>query len=320
MEPLDYATAERFQTKLDLYFRRAKKEGWFQKNTIVVLPEHIGTWLVASDQKSRVYNASTLTSASSYIAAWHPLQILKNLIIFDQEDKKVEAALFRSRSSEMAKMQYDIFGELAKKYQITLVAGSSILMTPGVFDRTLSYGHGPLFNAGFVFGPDGKPMVDAIRKVHPVTDEVGLIRRGVADYLPTFSASEINFAVLICADSWFADTYGAVKSASPDIIIVPAFLSDQSWEMPWQGYRDDQPAFDGWKADVGRISEGEAWQTYTLTQPDHTKIAEYGMTVFLKGTLWDIKGSGRALIKQGDTQHVGQNGDDGAALYNLWLQ
>lgn len=318
MEPLDYATPARFQAKLDGYLKAAADKGWVGENTIVLLPEHIGTWLIATNQQSRVYSASTTDAAMRPIIMGNLPQFLKNLFIFDGTDK-ITAAVIRTRTRVSADAQYRVYSALARKYGVTLIAGSSALMTPGVYPDGLSYGHGPIFNAAFVIGPDGQPREDAVRKVHPIPSEVGYIKASKANYLPHFETKDRQIGVLICADSWFADTTRFLADQGIDLLLVPSFLEGASWTDPWQGYVGDEPADDTWRDDVGKITEGEAWQKYALPAKAKAFGIRWGMTVFLKGNLWGHKGSGRALILENGVPHIGKGGNDGATLYNLWL-
>ncbi|MFC4348229.1 nitrilase-related carbon-nitrogen hydrolase [Kordiimonas lipolytica] len=319
MEPLDYATPDRFQAKIDGYLAAAKQKGWLKPGTIVLLPEHIGTWLLAAGQGNRVYDASSSSEAMLPIITHNLPQFLKNLFIFDDPDN-TSAALIRTRTRASADAQLKVYGALSRKYDITLVAGSSALMTPGVYPDSLSYGHGPIFNAGFVFGPDGVPQEDAVRKVHPIPSETGFTTGSKPEFLPTFSLADYKFGVMICADSWFDDTTSYMAGEGVELLLVPSFLTDTMWDAPWQGYLNDAPPGDAWKADIGKITEGEAWVKYALPAKAERHGIQWGMNVFLKGSLWDLKGSGRALILEGGTLHIGEGGDDGAALYNLWLK
>ncbi|WP_262691707.1 nitrilase-related carbon-nitrogen hydrolase [Kordiimonas aestuarii] len=319
MEPLDYANAGRFEAKLDGYLLEAKAMGWIGEKTIVLLPEHIGTWLMAVDQKSRVYNAGSTSSAMLPIITHNLGQLLKNLYIFDEDDA-VTAALVRTRTRASADAQLAVYSSLARKYGVTLVAGSSAMMTPGVYADSLSYGHGPIFNAGFVFAPDGSAQEDAVRKVHPIPSEAGFTTSAQPGFLPVFHEAGRTIGVLICADSWFDDTANYLAEQGADMMLVPGFLAGTTWDAPWRGYLGDAPDSSAWRTDVGNISEGEAWVKYALPAKAKAYGIRFGMTVFLKGILWGEVGSGRALIIEGGTLHVGEGDDDTAALYNLWLE
>ena len=319
MEQLDYATPERFEAKLAGYLDVAASKGWLREGTIVLLPEHIGTWLLASGQGSRVLDAETAADAALPLITHHLFAYLKNLYIFDSPDNRT-AALIRARTETVATAQYKVYASLAKRFGVTLVAGSSAIMTPGVYPDTLSYGHGPIFNAGFVFGPNGKPIEDAVRKVHPIPREHGFTKASKAEFLPTFTATPGGrFGVLICADSWFEDTTSHLAREGARLLLVPAFLTGTGWDDPWRGYIGDTPPQDTWRQDIDRISEGDAWVKYAMPATARAHGIEDGMTVFLKGNLWGESGSGRALILDSGALHIGAGGDDGAALYNLWL-
>ncbi|WP_162139663.1 nitrilase-related carbon-nitrogen hydrolase [Kordiimonas gwangyangensis] len=318
MEPLDYATPARFEAKLAGYLEIAAHQGWIGENTIVLLPEHIGTWLLAMGQKSRVYEAKDTSAAMLPIMSHNLVGMVKNLFIFDDESQW-EAALIRTRTPEVAAALYDVYSSLAKRFGVTLVTGSSAIMTPGIYPDTLSYGHGPIFNASFVFTPDGKPIEDAVRKVHPVPSEIGFTKASKAEFLPTFPVAGRTLGVLVCADSWFEDTTAYLAGSGVDLLLVPSFLTGTTWDAPWQGYQGDMPQTHGWQSDVGSITEGEAWIKYALPAKAAKHNIRFGMNVFLKGNMWGQKGAGRALIWQDGTLHVGRGGDDGAALYNLWL-
>lgn len=319
MEPLDYAMPDRFQAKLDGYLAEAAQRGWLKSGTIVLLPEHIGTWLMATNQGSRVYGAGTTSDAMLPIITHNLPRFLKNLFIFDDPDN-TSAALIRARTRASADAQFKVYSALSQKYGITLVAGSSAIMTPGIYPDSLSYGHGPIYNAGFVFGPDGRALEDAIRKVHPIPSETGFTTASKAEFLPTFSVGGRKIGVMICADSWFNDTTGYLADEGAELLLVPSFLTDTTWQTSWQGYLNDSPSEDGWKEDIDRITEGDAWIKYALPAKAESHGIRWGMNVFLKGNLWDLKGAGRALIIEDGTLHVGEGADDSAALYNLWLK
>ncbi|MCJ9428907.1 carbon-nitrogen hydrolase family protein [Kordiimonas marina] len=319
MVPLDYATPARFKAKLAGYFDAAKTKGWFGEGTVVLLPEHLGTWLIAADSKSRVLEADDLSSAMLPLITAHPLDFLKDYFIFNDQDI-VSASLFRTYAKKIADAQLSVFSALAREYHVTIVAGSAAQMTAGIYDDGLTYGHGPIFNASFVFGPDGEPIDDAVRKVHPIPSETGFITPWPQDAgQPTFPLSRHRFGVMICADSWFEGVARPLKNAGADVLLVPAFLQGTTWSSPWRGYLNDSPKDKDWRTDVGRLNEGEAWVKYALPGQAATLGIQNGMTVFLKGDLWGLKGDGRALILEDGTLHVGADTKDGAALYNLWL-
>jgi len=319
MQPLDYATPARFKAKIAGYLDAARGKGWIKADTVVLLPEHIGTWLMTVNQGSRIYSAANAQRAMLPIIASHLPAFLKNYYIFDNK-AKAQATIIRAQTRTTADAVLRIFSELAKEYSITIVAGSQALMTPGVYPDSLTYGHGPIFNSSFVFSPDGQAQIDAVRKVHPIPSETGFTQASLADFLPVFEGPHRKFSVLICADSWFDDTNTLVAERGAELLLVPSFLEGTAWDTPWQGYLNDGPPDGIWRADIGKISEGDAWIKYALPAQAKKHGIKWGMNVFLKGKLWEWEGFGRAIILENGVTHIGKAREDEAALYNLWLQ
>lgn len=56
----DYLSEQNFQTKMELYFQEAEEKGWLHKNSLVLLPEYLGTWLVLAGEKREVAEKETL--------------------------------------------------------------------------------------------------------------------------------------------------------------------------------------------------------------------------------------------------------------------
>ncbi len=46
------------QLKFHAYLENARRQGLLNERTVVVFPEHVGTWLVASGEKPEVYAAA----------------------------------------------------------------------------------------------------------------------------------------------------------------------------------------------------------------------------------------------------------------------
>src|SRR3989338_6836495 len=54
---LDYQSPAHLRLKLAAALNQARAAGLLRPNTLVVLPEHIGTWLIARDEKVEFYRA-----------------------------------------------------------------------------------------------------------------------------------------------------------------------------------------------------------------------------------------------------------------------
>jgi len=170
--PGDYQSVERLRLKLAAYLEKARSQGLLNDKTIVVLPEHIGTWLLAVGEKPELYRARTLNEALTWLAASNPLQLARALLAAEGEDRLADA-LLRMKAEQMAHDYQALFGGLAKAFGITLVAGSIVLPEPRVENGRLSVGAGPLYNSSLVFGPDGILLGQPQRTVFPRADAQG---------------------------------------------------------------------------------------------------------------------------------------------------
>src|SRR6185369_12452753 len=63
MTPQDYMSQESYFNKLNIYLQIAQHEGWLNEKTIILFPEHIGTWLVFANENKKMFQAPTLDAA-----------------------------------------------------------------------------------------------------------------------------------------------------------------------------------------------------------------------------------------------------------------
>lgn len=126
----DYQSVERLRLKLAAYLGKARDQGLLNARTIVVLPEHVGTWLVAAGEKPQVYEAHHLDEAMLWLAAANPLRLARALASGHGDDRFTDA-VFRMKARRMADDYQALFGGLARDFGVTLVAGSILLPAPG---------------------------------------------------------------------------------------------------------------------------------------------------------------------------------------------
>ncbi|SDK70223.1 carbon-nitrogen hydrolase family protein [Microbulbifer yueqingensis] len=316
LQPLDYASGERLYRKLETYLARAEAEGWLGPRTLVVLPEHIGTWLVASGEGFLTYRASSTSGAMLWAALGNLPAFSSGLyreVARGETSDPLAAALFRLKARSMANEYQRVFSRLAQRFGVTLVAGSILLPDPQLAGGSIHAGTGPLYNSSFVFYADGR-IAGPVRKVYPIASELPFTRPA-RQPLPVFETPLGKLGVLICADSWYPDTWAQLAGA--DLVVVPSFATPTGiWTRPWQGYNGAAAPRDVDPGDVGRISEGEAWRKYALGGRGGQVRA--GINTFLRGELWDLGDDGRttAVIEGKLLQGVRR---DGAVISSLWL-
>lgn len=320
VEPIDYASEENFKKKIRFYLDEAKKKGWLiPTKTIVVFPEYFGTWLVALDEKERVYQTPKIEEGLQAIVMRNICKFLKTYISSpDSVKDKVKYSVFAMKAETIAKVYQETFSALAKEYQVTIVGGSILLPEPSVEYGVLKTGNGQLYNTSVVFEFDGQINSKLIKKAFPTADELGFICPVKPEAIPVFQTSIGRMGVLICADAWFSDAYKALKTKDADFVITPSYSNGIGyWSKPWSGYSGAETPKDA-KADVGKISLGEAWLKYAMGTRAKTEASiNKGINVFLQGNLWDLGADGSTIVLSDSaqaTRHIGKS-----ALINVWL-
>ncbi|MDZ4324568.1 carbon-nitrogen hydrolase family protein [Pseudomonas hormoni] len=315
--PTDYQSAERLHRKLAAYLQKAQEQGLLNEKTIVVLPEHVGTWLMVSGEKDELYQATTIKEAMNWLAVSNPLQFVRALISA-KGDNRLDDAHLRMKAKGMAKEYQALFGGLAKEFHVTLVAGSIVLPEPSIIDGTLKIGRGALYNSSVVFGRDGLPIGQPQRQMHPIFAEHDVIEANGEHTLSVVDTPAGRLGVLIGSDSWYPDNYRKLDDQGAQLVAVPAFVSGRgTWDKPWRGYKGlSTPGSVSLKA--GELSEGQAWHRLTLTAQPPSSQAIAGVSVFLRGQFWDQGSAGQSFLSSNGQHFVGGN-VRGARLLNLWL-
>ena len=314
--PTDYQSPARLRRKLAAYLQQAQDQGLLNDKTVVVLPEHVGTWLMISGEKDELYQAPTLAEAMNWLAASNPLLFARAWLSAKGKDRLDDAHL-RMKSRTMAKDYQALFGGLAKEFHVTLVAGSIVLPEPSIRDGQLKPGSGALYNSSVVFGRDGAPLGQPQRQLHPVFSQRDVIQANEKT-INVVDTPAGRLGVLIGSDSWYPDNYRKLNEQGAQLIAVPAQVFGQgAWDQPWRGYKSSStPSSVSLKP--GEVSEGQAWHRLTLTAQPPSSHAVAGMSVFLRGQFWDKSGAGQSFLNSNGQQFA--DGDArGARMLNIWL-
>lgn len=152
--PSDYQSPAHLRLKLTAALDNARAAGLLGPNTLVVLPEHIGTWLLARDEKAEFYQTRSRQEVRDWLLLGNPLLAIKALLLNLDADR-LDEALLRMKAAQMAEDYQSLFAGLARDYQVTLLAGSILLPEPRVEDGQLHSGDGPLRNLSLVFSAQG---------------------------------------------------------------------------------------------------------------------------------------------------------------------
>lgn len=306
----DYASILRLANKLDAYLYEARKRGWLNRKTVVVFPEYIGAWLVVGGREKRgVYTSPTVDGAMKLMAASNPISFARAYVAARGPDRAKEA-LFRMKGKWMAGWYDAIFSNLAKRYGVTIVAGSIILPAQN---------GGPLRNVSAVYGPDAKPL-GMVTKAFPTREEKTFIAPGKVEDLPVFDTPAGKLGVLVCADAWFPEAYEVLKRKGASIVVVPSYGmgSDEVLKRKWRGYSGWPNPSDVSAGDPGNITEWQAFMKYSLPGRLPESGIPTGVVVCLRGRLWDLGSHGTTVVVKNGKVKVAPS-VDGAAIVNVWL-
>ncbi|MFC3607099.1 carbon-nitrogen hydrolase [Stutzerimonas tarimensis] len=163
--PADYQSPERLHLRFASHLRQAQDAGLLGSQTVVALPEHVGTGLFAIGEKPEVQQARTLRDAMQWMALSNPLGYLRALLGNHGEDRRTEAVL-RMKARGTAAAYQSVFADLAREFEVTLVAGSLVLPEPYLSNGRLRPGSGPLRQVAAVFSPEGTILEPLLIKHH----------------------------------------------------------------------------------------------------------------------------------------------------------
>ncbi|NAO25668.1 carbon-nitrogen hydrolase family protein [Pseudomonas syringae pv. dysoxyli] len=316
--PTDYQNIERLHRKLAAYLQQARENGLINSRTVVVLPEHIGTWLFASGEKDQLYQAATLDEAMDWLSWSNPLQFIKAVLGAEGRDRLDDAHL-RIKARSMARDYQTLFGGLAREFGVTLVAGSIVLPDPSVEGGQLKVGSGALYNSSLTFGSDGLPLGQPQRQLYAERYQRRYVHTASDAPLYVVDTPAGRLGVLIGSDSWYPENYARLNQSGAQLIAVPAFvIGKAAWSQPWR-----KPRHSDIDVPNETPSEGEAWHHLTLTGRAPQSTAQAGISVFMRGQFWN-----QGVAGQSFASHAGQTiaepqqenaATGGARLINLWL-
>jgi hypothetical protein len=319
--PDNYSTASNFKASFQSYFEQLKQQNKLNSKSVIVLPEYIGTWLVAANEKENIYKQAAMNEAMTTLVSSNVFKFIASYYNAPAKDK-TKYALFSMKGKQMADIYEQTFSALAKEYNCVIVAGSIAL--PDAFVN--AEGHletkskGEIFNTAAVFGNDGKIIPPLVKKIFPVDDEQVFSGCGKVDQTPLYSTNAGKMALLICADSWFPKAYETITGKA-DFIVIPSLGGvDSIWNAPWNGYNGFKAPSDVDTMLYKKITEGDAWIKYSMGKRAPQAKIHYGMNVFFTGSIWDLKPEGRVLVLNKDSLTVLAPSTDKGRIVNLYMQ
>ncbi|VXC28874.1 Nitrilase/cyanide hydratase and apolipoprotein N-acyltransferase [Pseudomonas sp. 8Z] len=279
----DYQSVARLRLKLAAYLDHARDLGLLNARTVVVLPEHIGTWLLAVGEKDELYQAQDRQQALRWLAASNPLAFSKALLTA-QGESRLQDALLRTKAKTMARDYQQLFGGLARDYGVTLVAGSIVLPEPRVEHGQLKVTTGPLYNVSLVFDKAGNPLGQPQRQTHGEQ----AVASAPASRLQVLETPAGRLGVLLGNDAHDAQHHHLLAEQQAELLALPA---------------SEQASAEQAQALAGRLQQ-------------HGLRA--AIAVQLRGRLWSHNMQPRSLAVEPGQPLYG-DAHSGAQLINVWL-
>jgi hypothetical protein len=284
-----YSTAFNFEVSLRFYFEQLRRENKLTDKSIVVLPEYIGTWLVAANEKEKIYKQETIEQAMTTMVRSNLFGFLYGYLKSSAKNKW-KYAVFHLKAEKMAKQYQQVFSTLAKEYKCMIVAGSILLPDASTDNKgNLQIRQGaPLYNTSVVFDSNGTIIQPLVKKLFPVKDEEEFTANADSNQKSLFQTKAGKMGLLIGADSWHKQSYKHITTA--DFLVNPSFSDKDSIQL--------------------RSMVKQAKEVHILQ----------GMNVFFTGSLWDMKPEGKVLIFQNDSTTVLPASVGKGRIVNLFLK
>lgn len=313
----DYQSAERLQLKFHAYLENARRQGLLNERTVVVFPEHVGTWLVASGEKPEVYAAADWPTAMDWMAASNPLKVARGWITA-RGDQRLTDTLFRMKAVDMAHDYQTLFGGLAHDFKVTVVAGSIVLPDPEVEDGEPASRHRPAVQRQ----PDLRSRRPAARPAatqgvpDPPRTELPQQRSrrapagaGYAGRTPGRADRHRQLVPghLRHPGRTARRTAGDPRRPEPERSLAAALARLRCRLVPGDV-----------RLAPNSLSNAEAWQRLAVGERLLASGARGAAVAFAHSRLWNVTEDGQSLL--GSSQGMRQaNPGGGAQLVNLWL-
>ncbi|SFT86777.1 hypothetical protein SAMN04489724_2441 [Algoriphagus locisalis] len=298
MEVSDYFNQVIFKGKIRSYLVAATGKAFIKKNTIIVYPENIGTWLFLLNEIHSLSKKQTFNEVMKIIAFSNAFDFFLGYLKTGDETNKDVSSIIRMKAKAMVKAYSETFRELAIETNTYILAGSILLPEPKVVDGDIYLNlSGPLYNASFLFGPDGKIIGNPILKSFLNSTEEAYTSSGDPKNLQVFDLPFGKTCIIPFNDSWHPMAYeNAINDSAEIILSTSFFLGNQTEHSLWKGYDGISSPENIDLDDVGKLSNKDAWEKYSLPKAMKETKAQVGMNVFFRGDFWDLGPSGQPIV------------------------
>lgn len=295
------ASADAYRTHLEAAVADALDAAGPADARLVVLPELAGHLALLALAPPAAHRARTLAAALGMSAVRRPLEVLRGVATTRVLDPR--HAVLAAIAPDGERFWRAVFGPLARRHGVHLVAGSHLRLGPG----------GDLTNASFLFAPDGRLLAttDKVNLLPGVEDRApgGLgLGRGDAARLPIVDAPFGRVCTLVGYDGFrqphttlerFVTMAPRIAARGGVAVVANPAANPWRWHEPWP-----PPSIaDAAPVDApGRTREAQ-WQRDGLPGTlAEVPFARWGVTAQLVGQVLDLRFDGRSEIleREGD--------------------
>lgn len=246
----DFSSEEVIEKRVNELLSAGKNAGIFDRKTIVVFPEHIGTGFLFLEEQSKVFKVDSFTGSLQLMALRHKEELL-GFPALPTAKRPVLDSILRWKSKRMASAMQNIFSKAAKAYSIPILAGSIILPGPKIVRGELVVDtKQPLYNVSVSFGSDGRIMEPMVKKTVLSEWEELLVEKGDINQNRVWIVPGWKVAVFLGEEVFSEPLYEKLKGRPLDGMVASGFGNPYGKPENLQRYITDS---------ISGMSEKDVW-------------------------------------------------------------
>jgi len=281
----DFYSQQDFTKKIENLMDKVDTKTDSDLPALVVFPEDVGLMLIAQGNNQTLSTVNTIEEAIKKMTMKHLLPLLWYRIRYNLS---WVPALYYYHNEEIARTYFETFSNLAKKYQVYIVAGSVPLPNYKISNGEVLYQEGALspeiYNTSYLFDPVGK-VIGYQDKVHllELEQEEGLhLTAGNLEDIKVFDTTLGKIGIAVCLDSFKEDVINRLREQEADILIQPS-----ANPLPWEKWQQEE------------------WLDSSYKHTHELKYFKYAINPMMNGEFFDLGFYGQSsIISRVNTKNV----------------
>ncbi len=283
--PEFFVKEEWWKERIEELLLAGKNANIYDRKTIVIFPEHIGSGLVLLDEKENFMSQNSLAKALS-----------KKGDSFDLKK------LFYQKSERMLDVYIRTFSELAKQYKVPILGGSIILPNPKMVRGSIVLDpNGPLYNVSIPFSADGKVMDPLLKKTSLSDLEKEILEPGDTNQDRVWVVPGWKVAIFIGQEVFVENLYDRLKGRPLDGIVSPAI------------------AYEDMVFGDKNLNDPNIWQNDGIPKFIKTTKAQDLVQVFSNGSMFERRYDGKTFNLRDFIHFDRASSTDAPVILNLYF-